>query len=378
MFLDNIIRLHGIPDSLVSDRGSIFTSRFWKSLSKLMGLKQRLSTSFHPQTDGQTERMNQTVEQYLRIYCNYQQDNWFNLLPIAEFAYNNAFQPSINCSPFYANYGIHPSFHVDPRSTTETTVPAAKEFADRLKNIHDLLVENVKSAQDHQARYYDRKHKRVEFSVGEKVWLLTSNIHTERPSKKLDWKRIGPYSIVERIGTQAYRLQLPQSLKVHPVFHVSLLEPYKPNTIVGRLQEPPPPVISKEDIEYEVEEILDSKFIRKSLFYLVKWKGYPISDNSWEPLPVISKEDIEYEVEEILDSKFIRKSLFYLVKWKGYPISDNSWEPLSHLTNAQELISQFHSKYPQKPSPAPKNKRLKVNFAGACIHHYSPIDPVSP
>src|SRR5271169_3060821 len=336
MFLDNIIRLHGIPDSLVSDRGSIFTSRFWKSLSKLMGLKQRLSTSFHPQTDGQTERMNQTVEQYLRIYCNYQQDNWFNLLPIAEFAYNNAFQPSINCSPFYANYSIHPSFHVDPRSTTETTVPAAKEFADRLKNIHDLLVENVKSAQDHQARYYDRKHKRVEFSVGEKVWLLTSNIHTERPSKKLDWKRIGPYSIVERIGTQAYRLQLPQSLKVHPVFHVSLLEPYKPNTIVGRLQEPPP--------------------------------------------PVISKEDIEYEVEEILDSKFIRKSLFYLVKWKGYPISDNSWEPLSHLTNAQELISQFHNRYPQKPQkPSPAhNKRLKVNFAGACIHHYSPTDPVSP
>src|SRR5271169_2990284 len=199
LFLDYVVRLHGIPDSIVSDRGSIFTSQFWTALSKFLNLGKRMSTAFHPQTDGQTERMNQTVEQYLRIYCNYQQDNWFNLLPIAEFAYNNAFQPSINCSPYYASYGIHPSFHVDPRSTTETTVPAAKEFADRLKNIHDLLVENVKSAQDHQARYYDRKHKRVEFSVGEKVWLLTSNIHTERPSKKLDWKRIGPYSIVERI-----------------------------------------------------------------------------------------------------------------------------------------------------------------------------------
>ena len=131
MYLDNVIRLHGISQSLVSDRGSIFTSNFWKSLSKMMDLKQRLSTAFHPQTDGQTERMNQTLEQYLRIYCNYQQDNWSSLLSLAEFSYNNAYQSTIKCSPFYANYGYHPTFNLDIRQA-HLSAPAAKTYAESL------------------------------------------------------------------------------------------------------------------------------------------------------------------------------------------------------------------------------------------------------
>ena len=309
MYLDNVIRLHGISQSLVSDRGSIFTSQFWTSLSNMMSLKQRISTAFHPQTDGQTERMNQTVEQYLRIYCNYQQDNWANLLSLAEFSYNNAYQSTIKCSPFYANYGYHPKFTFDIRQA-HLSAPAAKTFAESLQFLHELLTENIKSAQDHQAKYYDAKHKRVEFSVGDKVWLLSPNIRTERPSKKLDWKRLGPFTITTRIGTQAYRLELPSSMRIHPVFHVSLLEPYKPSTIPGRSPLPPPPVV------IDAEE--------------------------------------EFEVEEVLDSKFIRKRLFYLVKWKGYPISENSWQLAADLENAPELVNSFHSKYPTKPSPPPR------------------------
>src|SRR5204862_7314389 len=163
MFLKHVTRLHSIADSVVSDRVSIFTSQFWKSLSALMNMKQRLSTAFHPQTDGQTERMNQTLEQYLRIYCNYEQDNWVNLLPLAEFAYNNSHQPSIDCSPFYANYGYHPTFSINLRFPV--SAPAAKALADSLHSTHERLIENVKSAQDHQARYHDAKHK----PVGDKV-----------------------------------------------------------------------------------------------------------------------------------------------------------------------------------------------------------------
>ena len=282
LFLERVVALHGLPDSLVSDRGSVFTSRFWKSLSTLLGINPRLSTAFHPQTDGQTERMNQIVEQYLRIYCNHQQDDWSRLLPLAEFSINNSYQESIKTSPFYANYGYHPRFTIMVSAPNPSTsvAPAAQDLAEKLKALHERLVESVKSAQNTQAKYYDAKRKRTVFDVGDKVWLKSLNLRTERPSKKLDWKHIGPFVITEKIGLQAYRLQLPTSMNVHPVFHVTLLEPYHENTIPDRVQPPPPPVTINEETEYEVEEVIDSKISRRKLMYLVKWKGYPISDNS--------------------------------------------------------------------------------------------------
>jgi len=254
MLLDHVIRLHGIPDSIVSDRGSIFTSQFWTALSAFLNLKKRLSTAFHPQTDGQTERTNQTVEQYLRIYCNYQQDNWSQLLSLAEFSYNNAQHTSIGCSPFYANYGFNPRFTIEVHQFEKHPVPAAQEMAERLKNIHEDLTELIKVTQNQQAKYYDAKHKRVEYKVGDKVWLLSSNIRTQRPSNKLDWKCLGPYPITERIGTQAYRLQLPPSLKAHPVCHVSLLDRYTESDIPGRSQPPPPPVIVDDQLEMKLKK----------------------------------------------------------------------------------------------------------------------------
>ena len=110
----------------------------------MMDLKRRLFTAFHPQTDGQTERMNQTVEQYLRIYCNYQQDNWTNLLSLTEFAYNNAHQPMIDCSSFYANYGFHPKFTINLHSPS-TSLPATKALAETLQSHHSDLIESIKS-----------------------------------------------------------------------------------------------------------------------------------------------------------------------------------------------------------------------------------------
>jgi hypothetical protein len=133
-------------------------------------MKIKLSTVFHPQTDSQTECMNQTIEQYLRIYCNYQQDNWGNLLFITEFTYNNAHQFNIECSFFYINYKLHLTFNLNLKLNPEMpSVPAAKILAEKIQQIYDVLVKNIKSVQNTQAKYYDVKHKRIEFFVDDKV-----------------------------------------------------------------------------------------------------------------------------------------------------------------------------------------------------------------
>jgi len=145
--------------------------------------------------------MIQILETYLRIFVNYEQDDLFDLLPRAEFAYNNARQESMQMSPFYANYGFHPRFLAE---FTPTPIPAANDVASHLHNVHDRLVENIKKAQDYQAQYYDRKHKPIEFKPGDAVWLNSSNIFTIHPSKKLDWKQLGPFKNLKRIELQAY------------------------------------------------------------------------------------------------------------------------------------------------------------------------------
>jgi transposase InsO family protein len=108
LFLENVYKYHGLPDDIISDRGMQFTSKFWQSLFKILQMKTNLSSSYHPQTDGQTERVNQVLEQYLRCFVNYHQDNWVDLLPVVEFAYNNTFQESIHQTSFFTNYGYHP------------------------------------------------------------------------------------------------------------------------------------------------------------------------------------------------------------------------------------------------------------------------------
>ena len=143
LFLDQVFKLHGFPETIISDRGSVFTSKFWSRLLELCGVKRKLSTSYHPQIDGQTERINQILEQYLRAYCDYQQDNWCPLLSMAEFAYNNAIQASSKQTPFFANYGYHP--HFDSSTIVDTQVPAAENQATLLREVHSKLKKSVEA-----------------------------------------------------------------------------------------------------------------------------------------------------------------------------------------------------------------------------------------
>jgi hypothetical protein len=298
LYYRHVWKHHGLPADIVSDWGPQFVSRFTRHLLTRLGVQGNRSTAFHPQSDGQTERVNQTLEQYLRIYCGYHQDDWAQLLPLAEFVYNNAQNASTKVSPFFANYGYHPRCSVTISS--EAANPAAAGLVDKLQAVHSELKEQLQTAQERYKNYHDRRRVPVPpFAVGDKVWLSRRNIRTTRPSQKLDVKRMGPFRILEIVGDgkPAYRLELPAQMgQIHPVFHASLLEPHHENPWEGRIQTPPPPQEVEGELEYEVEAILDSKLTRGKLMYLVDWVGYGQEERTWEPA-----ENVEHAEQAVAD-----------------------------------------------------------------------------
>jgi len=305
MFFEHVICKRGVPDNIVTDRGKEFNSRFWNRVCSHLSINHRLSTAFHPQTDGQTERQNQTMEQYLRAFCNYEQDNWVELFPLAKFAYNNSLHHPTCMTPFWANYHYHPSIQFKPPKVTSNlrTEIRADAMAAGLEETHRLLKENLLEAQTRQSK--NAGGKEMTFGVGDKVWLLTRNFRTTRPSKKLDYKRTGPYTVSKIINENAYRLDLPKTMRNHNVFHVSQLDRFTPQ-VTGQPQSEPNPIIV-DDLEEE------------------------------------------WEVDRILDSKRRYRKLHYLVQWAGYNYIHTSWEPFENLENAQELINDFHRDHPHKP-----------------------------
>jgi hypothetical protein len=249
-------------------------------------VKRRLSTAFHPQTDGQTERQNQTIEQYLRCYCNYRQDDWYSKLPLAEFTYNNSVHSTTGLTPFYALYGYHP----DIRANIEADVPGgeapnARLRVEQLQAEREELAKRWDNAMQAQKKWYDKKHTPMTFALGDKVMLLAKNIRQLRPSKKLADRYLGPFEIAEVVGThrQAYRLILPDGYKIHPVFHVSLLEPYHRRE--NEAETPPAPIDIEGEEHWEVETILAhrDKHRRIGREYYVRWKGFSPAEDSWEP-----------------------------------------------------------------------------------------------
>lgn len=297
LFLQWVFRLHGLPETIVSDRGTQFASHFWGRLCERLQIGRRMSTAFHPQTDGQTERLNAVMEQYLRSYVNYLQDDWSSWLPLAEFAANNQASESTQVSPFFALHGYHPRATTDLRPATDPTPgdPEALAAATTLQEIHEHLRAEMSRAQAIQAENGDRRRTPAPiFRPGDWVWLDARNITTRRPSKKLDHRRLGPYEVLETVGPNAARLRLPDTVRLHPVFHVSLLEHAASDPLPGQQSPPPPAVIVDGEEEWEVERVLDSRLYYNRLQYLVKWKGYDAP--TWQPLA-----DLEHAVEAVRD-----------------------------------------------------------------------------
>ncbi|KAJ1584936.1 hypothetical protein NDA15_001081 [Ustilago hordei] len=257
----HMVRLFGYPDHMVSDRGRQFISGAWKAFAEQMGVKHSLSTAYHPQTDGQTERVNQVIEQYLRMYCNYEQNDWANLLDTAAFVYNNTVHNSIGVSPFFACYGWNPKAHPDIPQRLGVNDPGRFEYLMDGKERCKYLQEQIREAQRRSVNQYNRKHKDIEFKVGDMVYINRRNWKTRRPTPKLDTRFAGPYPVQEQ---------------------------------------PTIPSLPDEDLDFEVEALIDKRSHNGTTEYKVLWRGYSEEAASWEPVENLNCPDLiqEYEVSE--------------------------------------------------------------------------------
>ena len=221
--IDVVVWHHGLPDSIMTDRSSLLTSKFWSSLCYFLGIKQRLSTVFHPQKDGQTKRQDSTIEAYLRAFVNFEQNDWAKLLLMVKFAYNNAKNASTGHTPFELNYGYHPRMlyeeDVDPHSQSKL----ADKLLVELRELMIICQENLHYTQELQKRAHDKRVKPRIYAPGEKVWLNSKYIKTKR-NRKLEAIFFGPFRVLHPVGKHAYKLELPKKWKIYDVFHESLLE----------------------------------------------------------------------------------------------------------------------------------------------------------
>ena len=266
----------------------------------LVGTELRFSTAFHPQTDGQSERANRTLEQFLRHYVSSRQDDWDDYLDIAEFAINDSVNPSTGYSPFYLMYGVNPSCAVD--LACESVVPAAQQFADDMADALAHAKAKLQEAQAVQAVQANKRRRDVVFKVGDKVKLSTANIRLPSTmSKKLVARYLGPFTVEKVVNPVAYKLKLPSSLKIHPVFHVSVLQPWRvDNEHPGHVHPGPPQALDAEDGQWLVEKLLDKRVVRcgrkQVVEYLVRWQGFGPEDDLWTPQRDIAADLIaEYE-----------------------------------------------------------------------------------
>lgn len=257
LFLQNIFKLHGLPRELVSDRDPRFTSKLWKALMDRLGVTQAMSSAYHPQTDGNTERVNRVIEDMLRHFIDPSQSNWEQLMPLVEFAINDSYHESIKAIPFMLNYGKRPNLPLDlllkkDEVPSQFTSVTADDITDRIHSAVTKAKTCLQAAQQRQKAYADKNKSDLQADIGTQVLLCTKLIKLKMKGvPKLLPRWIGPFKVIKKISNAAFKLDLPPCLQIHPVFHASLLKPYIP----GRCTPPPPPEIIDGEHEYEVEDI---------------------------------------------------------------------------------------------------------------------------
>ncbi|WVZ90043.1 hypothetical protein U9M48_036376 [Paspalum notatum var. saurae] len=347
LYISRIVSLHGIPVTITSDRGSVFVSRFWEHLQTALGMKLIRSSAYHPQTSGQVKRVNQIVEDMLRACALTYSTKWDECLPLAEFAYNNSYQKSLNMVHFEALYGRRCRTPLNWSESGER-VTFGPDLVTQAEEQVKFIQSNLKSAQSRQKSYSDRRRRPLVFEKGDHVYLRVSpmkGVHRFAVKGKLAPRYVGPFKITEQCGPVAYRLELPPHLAaVHDVFHVSQL---KKCSRVSEEEVDTSQVQIEPELTYEARpiKILDQKqrsTLRNTVnFYKVQWSDHSEEEATWE-----TEEYLQTKHPDFLPSTSNHLSSS-LAKFHDHGIEEQTQEqPLIEEPEDQEPDSQ-PEEYPQ-------------------------------
>jgi hypothetical protein len=294
-FMETVQKLHGSPKIIVSDRDPIFTGHFWTKLFSCLGTQLAHSSSYHPQSDGQTEIVNKCLEGYLRCFVSDKQTQWFKWLPLVEWWYNTSFHTATKMTPFMELYGYHPP-SITSSLKEKSKVQAVEDHIENQQQVLQILKDNLTMAQNRMKQQADQHRSERSFEVGDWVFLRLQpykqmSLKQAKKDNKLSPKYYGPYKVLQKIGTMAYKLELPASSRVHPVFHVSCLKKVIGDKIL--VQTIFPELDEEGKIILEPEAITDTRIHqlrnRSISEYLIKWRKLPAEDSTWEDESFIQK-----------------------------------------------------------------------------------------